>query len=99
MITRLCEVCITVKDFHSAVRKYSDVFGITPIFMKAMKEKPKEEELPRKRARAMQFSHGGGPAKIETVKREGKKVGTKTSPSVFSSFGPLPFAPARVLTF
>ena len=35
MITRLCEVCITVKDFDAAVKKYSEVLGITPIFMKA----------------------------------------------------------------
>jgi methylmalonyl-CoA/ethylmalonyl-CoA epimerase len=35
MITRLCEVCITVKDFGAAVKKYSDVLGIKPIFMKA----------------------------------------------------------------
>ena len=43
--------------------------------IRLMKEKPKEEELPRKRARVMQFSHGEGPEKIETVRREGKKVG------------------------
>ena len=35
MITKLCEVCITVKDFDAAVKKYSEVLGITPIFMKA----------------------------------------------------------------
>jgi 4-hydroxyphenylpyruvate dioxygenase-like putative hemolysin len=35
MITRLCEVCINVKDFDEAVKKYSDVLGITPILMKA----------------------------------------------------------------
>jgi preprotein translocase subunit SecA len=43
--------------------------------IRLMKEKPKEEELPRKRARVMQFSHGDGQGKIETVRREGKKVG------------------------
>jgi len=35
MITRLFEVCITVKDFDAAVEKYSAVLDITPIFMKA----------------------------------------------------------------
>ena len=34
MITRLFEVCIVVKDFDAAVKKYSEVLGMTPIFMR-----------------------------------------------------------------
>jgi len=35
VITRLFEVSIVVKDFDAAVKKYSEVLGITPLFMKA----------------------------------------------------------------
>lgn len=37
--------------------------------------RPPENELPRKRRKGMQFSHGGDGGKAETVRREGKKIG------------------------
>lgn len=39
MVNRLFEVVIAVRDFESAVKKYSDVLGVEPIFVK-------EERMP-----------------------------------------------------
>jgi preprotein translocase subunit SecA len=61
--------------FEGLMERIKDETLVTLSRIRLMKEKPKEEELPRKRARVMQFSHGGGPEKVETVRREGKKVG------------------------
>jgi preprotein translocase subunit SecA len=61
--------------FEGLMDRIKEETLVTLSRIRLMKEKPKEEELPRKRARAMQFSHGGEPEKIETVRREGKKVG------------------------
>jgi preprotein translocase subunit SecA len=40
-----------------------------------MRQRPAEEELPRKKKRAMHFSHGDGGESPVTIKREGKKIG------------------------
>lgn len=40
-----------------------------------LRRKPIEEDLSRKKKRAMQFSHGGDGDRPETVRREGKKIG------------------------
>jgi preprotein translocase subunit SecA len=61
--------------FEGLMERIKEETLVTLSRIRLMKEKPKEEELPRKRARTMQFSHGGGPEKVETVRREGKKVG------------------------
>jgi preprotein translocase subunit SecA len=61
--------------FEGLMERIKEETLVTLSRIRLMKEKPKEEELPRKKARAMQFSHGGGPEKGETVRREGKKVG------------------------
>ena len=61
--------------FEGLMDRIKEETLVTLSRIRLMKEKPKEEELPRKRARAMQFSHGDGQGKIETVRREGKKVG------------------------
>jgi len=61
--------------FEGLMDRIKEETLVTLSRIRLMKEKPKEEELPRKRARTMQFSHGDGQGKIETVRREGKKVG------------------------
>ncbi len=61
--------------FEGLMDRIKEQTLVTLARIRLMKEKPKEEELPRKKARAMQFSHGGGQERIETVRREGKKVG------------------------
>ena len=61
--------------FEGLMERIKEETLVTLSRLRLMREKPKEEELPRKKARVMQFSHGDGPAKVETVKREGKKVG------------------------
>ncbi|HEX9910834.1 MAG TPA: SEC-C metal-binding domain-containing protein, partial [Desulfatiglandales bacterium] len=61
--------------FEGLMDRIKEETLVTLSRIRLMKEKPKEEELPRKRARVMQFSHGDGQGKIETVRREGKKVG------------------------
>ncbi|MBW1800508.1 MAG: preprotein translocase subunit SecA [Deltaproteobacteria bacterium] len=40
-----------------------------------LRQRPPDEELPRKKRKAMQFSHGGDGGRPETVKRDGKKIG------------------------
>jgi len=61
--------------FEGLMDRIKEETLVTLSRVRLMKEKPKEEELPRKKARVMQFSHGDGQGKIETVRREGKKVG------------------------
>jgi preprotein translocase subunit SecA len=43
--------------------------------IRILKERPVDKDLPKKKRRAMQFSHGDSTEKPETVKREGKKIG------------------------
>ena len=43
--------------------------------IRILKERPAEQDLPKKKRRAMQFSHGDSAEKPETVRREGKKIG------------------------
>ena len=43
--------------------------------IRILKERPAEQDLPRKKRRPMQFSHGESAEKPETVRREGKKIG------------------------
>ncbi len=61
--------------FEGLMDRIKEQTLVTLSRIRLMKEKPKEEELHRKKARAMQFSHGEGQGKIETIRREGKKVG------------------------
>ncbi|MFH1491131.1 MAG: SEC-C metal-binding domain-containing protein, partial [Pseudomonadota bacterium] len=43
--------------------------------IRVLRQKPAEEDLPRRRRRSMQLSHGGDGAAPETVRREGEKIG------------------------
>ncbi|MDB4443915.1 preprotein translocase subunit SecA [bacterium] len=40
-----------------------------------LKKSPSPEKMPARKKRAMQFSHGDGDGKPETIKRDGKKIG------------------------
>jgi methylmalonyl-CoA/ethylmalonyl-CoA epimerase len=51
MITRLFEVAIAVKDFDAAVKKFTDVLGVEPIFVK-------EESMPTPGDRCASFPVG-----------------------------------------
>jgi preprotein translocase subunit SecA len=43
--------------------------------IRILKERPADQDLPKRKRRAMQFSHGDSAEKPETVRREGKKIG------------------------
>ena len=59
--------------FHELDQRISDEILMTLSRIQLMREKP--EELPRHKKRAMQLSHGDSGARMEPVKREGKKIG------------------------
>ncbi|MBN2417865.1 MAG: preprotein translocase subunit SecA [Deltaproteobacteria bacterium] len=59
--------------FHQLDGRISDEILMTLSRIQLMREKP--EEMPRHKRRIMQMSHGDAGARMEPVKREGKKVG------------------------